>query len=80
MSGLTELLTKAQIKFLVAVAEFEKGPTPRGLPASNADMRVHGGLLSRNLIAINPYHSEYVLTPLGRRALISRTPATGGKP
>jgi len=62
-------LTKAQLRFLKACLSFERGDNPRGLPAGIADMRTHGGLLSRNLIAINPYSAEYVLTPAGRAAL-----------
>jgi hypothetical protein len=62
-------LTQAQVRFLSACREFEKGPMPRGLSCMNADMRTHGALLERNLIAINPHHSEYVLTPAGRLAL-----------
>jgi len=34
-----------------------------------ADMRTHAGLLRMGLIALNPYISEYVLTPQGRKAL-----------
>lgn len=67
-------LTKAQFRFLAACLEFERGPMPRGLPCQNADMRSHGSLLERNLIALNPYACEYVLTPAGRAALTQDKP------
>jgi hypothetical protein len=38
-------------------------------------MRTHAGLLHMGLIALNPYISEYVLTPQGRKALSEHSDA-----
>jgi hypothetical protein len=69
------MLTKAQIKFLRACADLDQGDNPRGSRCVDADMRTHAGLLHMGLIALNPYISEYVLTPQGRKALSEHSDA-----
>jgi len=62
-------LSEAQIKFMRACADLDQGDNPRGLSYIDTDMRTHAGLMHMGLIALNPYISESVLTPQGRKAL-----------
>jgi hypothetical protein len=68
-------LSDAQIKFMRACADLDQGDNPRGRRCVDADMRTHAGLLHMGLIALNPYISEYVLTPQGRKALSEHSDA-----